>query len=516
MAISPYAFAQQNALLQNLLQSEEDEPAARARDQARINAELQKLVTSYKAATGQDVAPGAFLDKAFTLPAGFSKLAGDGNDQEANPTAGQAHFFTGPDGKLYIDNAFGTSKPQNQVQAGDKILTPYADANEWGLSQKQDPLEMAPILLAAAVTGAGAMGGLGAMQGIAGNGLLAGAGAGGLGGEMAGGAMDMFGAVNSPLGTGASGVLGVDSFSGLGALQGGPAVDPSWGVNPQTTAGGAMDMFGAVNSPLGTGAPGVIGVDALPGLVTPGSGLSLNDLTNVPTGGGGGGGGSTPGVGDAGAFDQFGSVNSPTGAGGGGTVFDWGSAPAGFSDWVKSLGLDPTKLALGAAKGLLDYFGSSAASKANEEQRALMWNAGAPSRARFEGSFAPGWNVMTADPSLQAGLDSSWETALRKLSTQGNPFGSPGGLMEANKSVMGGFILPATDSYRRTNLAGGQLGFSQAANFGANNAGYAMAPYNAAATGIGTALGDPMQDFYKQIGMGMLNNYKLNTGGVMP
>ena len=94
---------------------------------------------------------------------------------------------------------------------------------------------------------------------------------------------------------------------------------------------------------------------------------------------------------------------------------------------------------------------------------------GQPSRDRYEGSYAPGFDI-TADPALKSAMESQSDTLLRRLSAQsGNPFGDPGGLIEANKSVLSGVALPYLQNYRSQNAATG--GYGSYAGAGANPTG---------------------------------------------
>lgn len=88
---------------------------------------------------------------------------------------------------------------------------------------------------------------------------------------------------------------------------------------------------------------------------------------------------------------------------------------------------------------------------------------GAPSRARYEASFAPGFKP-TDIPGFQGALDTSADTILRRMSTSGNPFGNPGGLTQAMDYLAGNLGLPAINQYRNQNAATGGFGaFSTAA-----------------------------------------------------
>jgi hypothetical protein len=94
---------------------------------------------------------------------------------------------------------------------------------------------------------------------------------------------------------------------------------------------------------------------------------------------------------------------------------------------------------------------------------------GAPSRSRYEASFAPGFDVskMTG---LEQAMDTSYQGLLRGLSTQGNPYGNPGGLAEAQKYITGNLVMPTLQNYRNQNAATGGFGaFSTAAPQAAGN-----------------------------------------------
>lgn len=122
------------------------------------------------------------------------------------------------------------------------------------------------------------------------------------------------------------------------------------------------------------------------------------------------------------------------------------------------------------------------------EQSAL----GAPSRARYEASMTPGFNP-TSIPGYQGAVDNAMETTLRKLSTQGNPFGNPGGLIEANKSVVAGTALPALQTYQNQNSQSGGYGSINAAAPGtaAASIGSNANMYNAIGYGIDQATAEP-------------------------
>lgn len=123
---------------------------------------------------------------------------------------------------------------------------------------------------------------------------------------------------------------------------------------------------------------------------------------------------------------------------------------ASGADWTRLLG------ALGSTA--LGLWGANRQQGALESLSRQFAEYGAPSRARYEGSFAPGF-TMANEPGYRDALDATSEAILRKLSaTGGNPFGTPGALIEANKAIVGGTALPALYNYRNQNAATGGFG----------------------------------------------------------
>ena len=101
---------------------------------------------------------------------------------------------------------------------------------------------------------------------------------------------------------------------------------------------------------------------------------------------------------------------------------------------------------------------------------------GAPSRDRYEASFAPGFDIGS-DPALKGAMDTTSDTLLRRLSaTGGNPFGNPSGMIEANKSVLNNVALPYLQNYRNQNASTGGYGaFNTTAAGGGNTNALNMA-----------------------------------------
>jgi hypothetical protein len=115
---------------------------------------------------------------------------------------------------------------------------------------------------------------------------------------------------------------------------------------------------------------------------------------------------------------------------------------------------------------------------------------GAPSRDRYEASFAPGFDVAGIT-GLQGAMDTAGDTLLRRLSAKsGNPYGDPGGLAEVQNYITGNLALPALQNYRNQNAATGGFGaFNTTAAGGGNSGALNLAGVNADA-GVWNALGD--------------------------
>ena len=180
--------------------------------------------------------------------------------------------------------------------------------------------------------------------------------------------------------------------------------------------------------------------------------------------GSGAGGVYTPGIGGAAAGTALSRI-----LGGTGTAADWTSVLGNV-----------------AGAGLGAYASNQQAGKL-EELAGKYFDLGAPSRGRYEASMTPGFDPSTI-PGYQGAVDNSMQAMLRKLSTQGNPFSNPGGLIEANKAVVAGTALPALQAYQGANAASGGFG-----------------TYNAAAPGATQASLGANNNFYNAIGGGIAN-----------
>lgn len=190
-----------------------------------------------------------------------------------------------------------------------------------------------------------------------------------------------------------------------------------------------------------------------------------------------------PGVGDAGAFDQWGSATGATGPGTnpGDTIFG-GSAsnpyPGGdilqqAGEFAKKYGGSVLSALQILSRGVPGALGAVAANKQAGSLSALSdkyMAMGAPSRARYEASFAPGF-TMANDPGYQDALDQTTKATLHGMSVNGNPAGSPNAWAQTLSDVNSKFAYPALQSYRSGNAgAGGLAAFNAAAPGAATSA----------------------------------------------
>lgn len=337
----------------------------------------------------------------------------------------------------------------------------------------------------------------------------------GAGAALGGGAAGLAGGAE-----GAAGGVGGGELAGEGALSIGDAAGvnaPGSGFLDTGLVGGASgDASPSLTDLVGGGTSGEGGVGS--GFSGPGSGevnaglglgseSGLPNLPNIPTSGLTGGGSSGGGAGSSGLSGPgSGAANTDLGL----TDPSGGAVSAG----------DAAKTALGkildgtaTADDYLKVFGQAAPGLIGaftaDQQTGLLKDLadkyaayGEPSRARYEASYAPGFTP----PEVQPAIDAATEAGLRKLSTQGNPYGNPGGLMELTKYVTGNVALPQLNTYRNQNAAtGGYNAFNTAAPTAATNAvnsGPGMWANLASAFGSVTNPTVSLQDLLKQINIG--------------
>lgn len=229
----------------------------------------------------------------------------------------------------------------------------------------------------------------------------------------------------------------------------------------------------------------------------------------------GGGGGGLSGSGDV--LNDFGSE---IGGGSGGLQGAGAAALGGAAGGAASNALG--RLLSGQASpsdyaSLLGSLGAAGlgALGANSQTSALTGVAdkylqlGAPFRGALLNSYSPGFDLAKSDPAFQGALDQASQGVLRGLSTHGNPYDSPGALIEANKQIANSVTLPQLNTYRSQLGTFGQLGTNTA---GAADTGAANLAGNAF-TGLGGALGTltaPTNDLTSLLRQ--LQGFKTNTG----
>ncbi len=253
--------------------------------------------------------------------------------------------------------------------------------------------------------------------------------------------------------------------SGLGGAGSGFAM-PAAGAVPSY----AMPAAGA----LSTGGGGLVG----------GAEGALSGASDL-VGGAAGSGAVSSGLAGAGAE----GANAALGLGSGSTLGGLSTAATAGSALSRILdGTAKTEDYLSVGGNLagagLGAYGASQQSSALQDLASQYQAFGAPSRARFEASMSPGFDPTTI-PGYKGALDSASGAIMSRLSTQGNPFGNPGGLIEANKQIVNGTALPAVQNYQQQNASAGGL-----------------SAYNAAAPGAASAAVNSNAGVYNALGYG--------------
>lgn len=296
-------------------------------------------------------------------------------------------------------------------------------------------------------------------------------------------------------------LAGMIPFAGAALITGGAA-----GAFGGAAGGGAAESaalagggevgsgYAASGSPWwlnGTGADAVTGgagVDAFSGggdAIDLGGGLQVDEFGNT-TGGLFQGGAGTPGAGDF--------------SGGGSMTWD------DIVNYAKKAGANiPGGLISGLLRGVpaaAGAVGANQQSKAFEELANKYLNLGAPSRARYEASYAPGF-TMANDPGYKDALDQTTKSFLHKASVTGNPAESPNAWNQTLKDVNSSFAYPALQNYRSTNAGTGGLAtlasVAPGADTAAVNAGKGV--YDAVGAGAADIFNPPksMTDILREL-----------------
>ena len=182
------------------------------------------------------------------------------------------------------------------------------------------------------------------------------------------------------------------------------------------------------------------------------------------------------------------------------------TSPASFLDTLSQYGPDAVsavkKLLAGGgsqsdlmtllgkiAPAALGAFASSQQSKSLAELADKYFAVGAPSRARYESSFQPGF-TMANEPGYSDALDQTTKSFLHKASIAGNPADSPNAWMQTLKDVNATFAYPALQEYRRQ--AAGTGGLANMAPAAISAEGRSVE----AGRGIYDAIGGGMADIF--------------------
>lgn len=279
-------------------------------------------------------------------------------------------------------------------------------------------------------------------------------------------------------------------------------------------AGGAATGAGAGGGVSGLGA----GIDEFGNVIGAGgsaAGIGTAGAASGVTAGAAGGAGGVAGgaggsAGSAGLYgsgvDEFGNIVGAGSGGAGGSAGNVleGTLKGGGSGTAMSRILDGTAstadwLSAGGNIGssLLGVAGARKQANAYGNLADQYMAFGAPSRARYESSMTPGFDPNSI-PGYAGAVDTASKGILARLAaTGGNPWGNPGGLIEANKQIISGTALPAIQDYQRMNAGtGGYAGFNAAApGMATAQIGAQGGVYNAVGSGL-AGLTNPQPSIY--------------------
>ena len=236
---------------------------------------------------------------------------------------------------------------------------------------------------------------------------------------------------------------------GLGGLFGGGELAANTALPAMKGAG----YSGAVGGAGGAGAS----MSALPSLNTLSSGASLLNAV---------GGESNMGFNGGEAGVPTTGVTVPSSFGSGlGTAAAQAGAGTALSRILNGTGTSADFASILGAGGSA-LLGAVGASKQQDQLKGLadqFMQMGAPSRGRYEASFAPGF-TMSNDPGYMDSLNQSAKATLHGLSVNGNPAGSPNAWTQTLQDLQQKTAYPALQNYRNQNAATSGIGaFSSAA-----------------------------------------------------
>lgn len=304
--------------------------------------------------------------------------------------------------------------------------------------------------------------------------------------------------VNLGIGLGGLAIGGATAFAGGGAAAAGDAALAGGGEVGSGYAASAPGAFGS--SGAGATATGTaVGADTIAG------GAGTDALTGGPAVAGSGATGAAP-MGDW--WTDLGMTAADVGGGGAAPGGDWWTqygltagdvGASGTTGAAATSGVDLAALAkqygpalVRALPGILGAGASKKQAGALQDLSSKYAEYGAPSRARFEASMTPGFDPSSI-PGYSGAVDTASKSLLARLSaTGGNPYGNPGGLIDANKQIISGTALPAIQAYQNQNANTGFGGTLNAAgSFGGQAIGAQGNVYNAIGAGINDVANPP-------------------------
>lgn len=273
------------------------------------------------------------------------------------------------------------------------------------------------------------------------------------------------------------GIATVGAAAGIGA---------GIGAMGGATAGGGVAGAGtgATAAELGAGGAGVGygGAEAGATLAGQGSGVAYGGAAGTAAEGAG----SAAGAGAGTTTGTAGTAAGTAAAGGSAAAVSRILQGNGTTeDYISVLGA--------AAPALLGAYASNQQTGALKDLSQQYLGFGAPSRARYEASYAPGF-TMANEPGYTDAINQASKATLHGLSTQGNPAGSPNAWAQSLQDLYSKTAYPALQTYR-----------NQAANTGGIGTLTSAAP--GAATGAITSQGN----VYNAIGAGINDIFNPRT-----
>jgi len=289
--------------------------------------------------------------------------------------------------------------------------------------------------------------------------------------------------------------FGADAAAGASIANAGSAVPDSYwsmlaGDAPAGgigAVGGAADAGGTMTGAFGANAGGTAFGGSLAETPWWAAG-GPNGAAGVLAGGAGavGLGGTVPDAASGlwgGTFPDSGSLSISDILNGGKTVADTASRASALA---KALGITQDKASLlgGLGGAALSAYGSDQQANAYRDVANQYLALGAPSRARLEASYAPGFS-MADQPDFQNALDIGAQAAARATSAKvGNPTGNRGAYADMQKYISGSLALPQLNAYRSQNATSGGLGVNTAGSASTSAAGNTSGLYNSLGFGL--------------------------------